>query len=206
MNICRKWFEDADREFVQAVQNVMTASTGDDVAMMRHSTERDMWKCRWEEFRHEMSKLSMLAEIRHAAKHAAQIEAQISTGPVVIRFDSVEEWLAHKPATPVVCNDPKHAYSVDLQQSIHGPTTVRISVGGVLRHACSHPPTIAPTPPRTLEFAVRIQADGPAFTIRTRLLESDVTALAPIIFAKGGSKAFITFEAIPAQPAEDVRS
>lgn len=41
---------------------------------------------------------------------------------------------------PSPCTDPRHAFSVEIVAPLHGPKKVRISVGGVLVHACSHEP------------------------------------------------------------------
>ncbi len=76
---CREWFEEADRHFVEAVQRVMTASTGDAFRSGR--------ECEWAEFRPEMARLQQYAELRHAAKHAAEREAHLSTAPVTIYLD-----------------------------------------------------------------------------------------------------------------------
>lgn len=71
----KEWFTEADRRFVDAVQRVMTARTS---AHPFH-VERE---CDWSAFREEMARLTLFAEERHAAKHAATREAMLSGGPV----------------------------------------------------------------------------------------------------------------------------
>lgn len=75
----KEWFEDADRHFVEAVQRVMTASTGiEPFAGPRLD---------WTPFREEMARLQQYAEMRHAAKHAARVEAMYYAGPVTVYRD-----------------------------------------------------------------------------------------------------------------------
>ena len=72
----REAFEDFDRQFVEAVRRVMTAETSEATfAVTRHVN--------WTEFRRELARLNELAELRHAAKHAATLEAHI-TVPIMV--------------------------------------------------------------------------------------------------------------------------
>ncbi len=92
----REWFERADLLFIERVQRVMAASTSDPMRA-RGFRELD-----GREFGEELGLLIIAARDRHAAKHAATVEALCSFGPVVVKVG--ERVLPGKEAFAYTCD------------------------------------------------------------------------------------------------------